>query len=186
MRARVVVPHVDPDRRIGSEIDDAPLRIIRVGVVSIVGFEQDGIIVAALKAVAVHVKELVSRCVDKLIHDEIIGRCGRGRGLRIVRHRSAEIVVLAGVVVEWRWQGCGSRDGCVRSVVHEDDGAAFGLVRAGAEAAGLQGTHPDGIVAGLGGEEDIGALADLWVEDVSKGSQAGAGLWIEEEDRRLM
>ena len=175
MRARVVIPHIDPDRRIGSEIDNAPLRIVRIGVVSLVGFEQDGVIVAALEAVAVHVKELVSSRVDELIHDEIIRRCGRGRSLRIVRHRLAEVVVLAGVVVEWRRQGCGCRDGCIRSVVHEDDGAAFGLVGAGAEAAGLQGAHPDGVVAGSGGEEDIGALADLWVEDVSKRFQVGAG-----------
>ena len=48
-------------------------------------------------------------------------------------------------------------------MVDEDDGAAFGLVGAGAVAAGLEGSHPDGGVAGFGGEEDVGALTDLFV-----------------------
>ena len=163
MRASIVIPHIDPNRRIGSEIHNAPLRVIRVGVVSTIGFEEDGIVVVALEAVAIHVKELMSSRVDELVHDEVIGRCGRGRGLRIVRDREAEVVVLAGVVVEWRRQGCGCRDGCVGGLVDEDDGAAFGLVGAGAEAARLQSPHPDGGVAGLGGEEDIGTLTDLCV-----------------------
>ena len=163
MRAGVVVPHIDPDRGVCSEIDDAPLRVVRIGVVTLVGFEEDGIVVVALEAVAVHVKEFMPRRVDELVHDEVVGRRGRGRGLRVVRHREAEVIVLAGVVIERGRKGRGCRDGCVGGVVDEDDGTAFGLVGAGAEAAGLQGPHPDGVVIGVGGEEDVGTLTDLCV-----------------------
>lgn len=87
VRASIIIPHINTDRGISPKIDNALLRIIRIGVVFVVGFEEDGIIIAVMEAIAVYVKELMSSRVDELIHDEIIGHCGWGRGLRIIRHR---------------------------------------------------------------------------------------------------
>lgn len=71
MWGRVVVPDVYSDAAIGTEIDDIPFWIKRIGIVFLVGEKKNGIVVITLKGAAVHDKKFVPSLIYNGINGQV-------------------------------------------------------------------------------------------------------------------
>jgi hypothetical protein len=84
VRTGVVVVDYDTDGCVCAEVDDVPIWVIGVGVILLLSKEEDGIIVIALKGIAVHVEVFLASCVNKLVDGYVVGHAWFRERNRIV------------------------------------------------------------------------------------------------------
>jgi hypothetical protein len=89
----VIVVDVYADAAIGAEVDDVPIRVVWIGVVLLLGEEEDGIVVVALEGGTVHGEEFVPCLVEDLVDDKVVGYARLRKSYGVVRHSIVERIL---------------------------------------------------------------------------------------------
>ena len=157
--------HDQADGGVGAEVVDVPLWVGGIGGVTLVGEEEERVIVIGTEGYAVGVEKVVICSVgsegdDHVLRDSRVGRSGEGK----VRSGGGKGVVGTFAIIVRGGRGGGGFGGVGLLIVDGGESVGlFGQITGGAEI----GTHPDGgIRRAGGGDEDVGSLAHPKSDDV--------------------
>ena len=89
----VIVPDVDTDGGVGAEVYDVPFGVVGVGVVFLLGEEQDWVVVVAVEGYFVHVECAGAGGVDDVVYGDVIGYAGGGEGFGVIGDGHVECVL---------------------------------------------------------------------------------------------
>ncbi len=127
VRGGVVVPDVDADGGIRAEVHDVPFGVVGVGIVLLLGEEQDRIVVISNKRVSVHVKQFLTSGIEELIDGHVICDAGFWDRDSVSRDCIVERIIGAlSVIYGGGVGGCGW-DGVIWCAINENDSLSFGI-----------------------------------------------------------
>ena len=91
--ACVVIINVYSDAGVCAEVDDVPLWVVWIGIILLLGKEEDGIVVVALEGGAIHGKLFVPCLIDDLVNEDVVCDAWLGDRHWRVRHSFVERVL---------------------------------------------------------------------------------------------
>src|SRR5436190_9123589 len=91
--AGVVIVDIDSDTCVCAKIDDIPLRIVGIGIVLLLGKQQDRIVIVALERGSIHGKELLPSFIDYLVNKEVESDTWLRKSHWVVRHSHVQRVL---------------------------------------------------------------------------------------------